>query len=98
MQSGGLAGQSLEDSLVLDETIIDELIDDISMTASVVTEGPTPPGPEEDYEAEVDSDIVTSVEPAPVISSGRTSISSVAATAAFSKDFLLHEPKSRSLW
>lgn len=80
-QSGGLAGQSLEDSLVLDETIIDELIDDISMTASVVTEGPTPPGPEEDYEAEVDSDIVTSVEPAPVIT-GRTSVSSVAATSS----------------
>lgn len=80
-QSGGLAGQSLEDSLVLDETIIDELIDDISMTASVVTEGPTPPGPDEDYEAEVDSDIVTSVEPAPVIT-GRTSISSVAATSS----------------
>jgi hypothetical protein len=80
-QSGGLSGQSLEDSLVLDETIIDELIDDISMTASVVTEGPTPPGPEEDYEAEVDSDIVTSVEPGPVIT-GRTSISSVAATSS----------------
>jgi hypothetical protein len=36
-------GQSLDDSLVLDETIIDELIDDISMTASVVTEVPGPP-------------------------------------------------------
>ncbi len=37
------ASQSLDDSLVLDETIIDELIDDISMTASVVTEMPAPP-------------------------------------------------------
>jgi len=33
-------GQSLDDSLVLDETIIDELIDDISMTASMVTDNP----------------------------------------------------------
>jgi len=36
-------GQTIEDSLVLDETIIDELIDDISMTASVVMEAPMPP-------------------------------------------------------
>ncbi len=32
------AGQTLDDSLVLDETIIDELIDDISMTGSMVTD------------------------------------------------------------
>jgi hypothetical protein len=31
-------GQTLDDSLVLDETIIDELIDDISMTGSMVTD------------------------------------------------------------
>ena len=34
-------GQSVDDSLVLDETIIDELIDDISMAASVVADLPT---------------------------------------------------------
>jgi len=38
MASGG---QAVDDSLVLDETIIDELIDDISMTASVVADAPT---------------------------------------------------------
>jgi hypothetical protein len=37
-----VAGQSLDDSLVLDETIIDELIDDISMTASLVADTPAP--------------------------------------------------------
>jgi hypothetical protein len=36
------SGQAIDDSLVLDETIIDELIDDISMTASVVMEAPMP--------------------------------------------------------
>lgn len=35
-------GQTIDDSLVLDETIIDELIDDISMTASAVLEAPMP--------------------------------------------------------
>jgi hypothetical protein len=38
---GMVSGQSSEDSLVLDETIIDELIDDISMTGSVVADLPT---------------------------------------------------------
>jgi hypothetical protein len=57
--SGPMGGASLEDSLVLDETIIDELIDDISMAATGVADGPEPPGDEEDYEAEVDSDIIT---------------------------------------
>lgn len=37
-QSISAASQGLDDSLVLDETIIDELIDDISMTGSVVTD------------------------------------------------------------
>ncbi|MGO9570219.1 MAG: hypothetical protein ACLP5H_22035 [Desulfomonilaceae bacterium] len=41
-QSSGAPGQTIDDSLVLDETIIDELIDDISMTASVVLEAPMP--------------------------------------------------------
>jgi hypothetical protein len=36
------SGPAIDDSLVLDETIIDELIDDISMTASVVLEAPMP--------------------------------------------------------
>jgi hypothetical protein len=40
-----VSAHSVEDSLVLDETIIDELIDDISMTSSAVTEEPTPQGP-----------------------------------------------------
>ncbi|AFM25647.1 hypothetical protein [Desulfomonile tiedjei] len=57
--SGSMAGASLEDSLVLDETIIDELIDDISMAATGVAESPEPPGEEEEYEAEVDSDIIS---------------------------------------
>lgn len=38
---GMVSGHSAEDSLVLDETIIDELIDDISMTGSVVADLPT---------------------------------------------------------
>jgi hypothetical protein len=33
-------GEGIDDSLVLDETIIDELIDDISMAGSVVTDSP----------------------------------------------------------
>ncbi len=37
-------GQGLDDSLVLDETIIDELIDDISMAGSVVTDMATSRG------------------------------------------------------
>ncbi len=41
-QSPVPSGQTIDDSLVLDETIIDELIDDISMTASVVMEAPMP--------------------------------------------------------
>jgi hypothetical protein len=41
-QSSAASGQSIDDSLVLDETIIDELIDDISMTASAVLEAPMP--------------------------------------------------------
>jgi hypothetical protein len=57
------SGQSLDDSLVLDETIIDELIDDISMTASVVTEMPVPPeGPV------YDSGHVTTIEAEPTTS------------------------------
>jgi len=52
---GIVTAQSVEDSLVLDETIIDELIDDISMTGSVVADlpssvverrAPAPPPPE----------------------------------------------------
>lgn len=46
-QSSMAQSQSIDDSLVLDETIIDELIDDISMTASVALEAPissTEPG------------------------------------------------------
>lgn len=39
----------VQDSLIVDETIIDELIDDISMTASVVTEAPADEG---DFEPE----------------------------------------------
>lgn len=35
--------QAVDDSLVLDETIIDELIDDISMTGSIVTDVVVPP-------------------------------------------------------
>ncbi len=38
-----LANQTLDDSLVLDETIIDELIDDISMAGSMVTDLPGQP-------------------------------------------------------
>jgi hypothetical protein len=41
-QSPAPPSQGIDDSLVLDETIIDELIDDISMTASVVLEAPMP--------------------------------------------------------
>lgn len=41
-QSIAASSQGLDDSLVLDETIIDELIDDISMTGSVVTDIVTP--------------------------------------------------------
>ncbi len=41
-QSPTAPSQAIDDSLVLDETIIDELIDDISMTASVVLEAPMP--------------------------------------------------------
>ncbi|MGB6065029.1 MAG: hypothetical protein WBG50_09485 [Desulfomonilaceae bacterium] len=41
-QSSMAQSQSIDDSLVLDETIIDELIDDISMTASVALEAPMP--------------------------------------------------------
>ncbi|MBI5250825.1 MAG: hypothetical protein HY912_15155 [Desulfomonile tiedjei] len=78
-----LAGQSLEDSLVLDETIIDELIDDISMTGSVVADGPLPPGPDEDYEPEIESDVVTSVESPPVTTTmGRVTSTSVATTSS----------------
>jgi hypothetical protein len=40
-QPGIVTSQAVEDSLVLDETIIDELIDDISMTGSVVADLPT---------------------------------------------------------
>jgi hypothetical protein len=57
--SGSTAGASLEDSLVLDETIIDELIDDISMAATGVADSPEPPGEEDEYEPEVDSDIIS---------------------------------------
>lgn len=35
---GAVVSQSMNDSLIVDETIIDELIDDISMTASVVAD------------------------------------------------------------
>jgi hypothetical protein len=45
------SGQAVDDSLVLDETIIDELIDDISMTASVVMEAPMPSTPSGRYGA-----------------------------------------------
>lgn len=80
--AGSIGGQSLEDSLVLDETIIDELIDDISMTASVVSDGPLPPGPDEDYEPEIESDVVTSVEPAPVTTVGRVTSTSMGTTSS----------------
>jgi hypothetical protein len=53
------AAPSLDDSLVLDETIIDELIDDISMAATVIGEipstgvtGPPAYGPDEPLEYE----------------------------------------------
>ncbi len=57
--------QGIDDSLVLDETIIDELIDDISMTGSVVSDPMTtsdtaPLPPDEDESDEVaapDSDV-----------------------------------------
>lgn len=38
-----VGGHTVDDSLVLDETIIDELIDDISMTGSSVADAPAPP-------------------------------------------------------
>ncbi len=41
---GAVSAQTVDDSLVLDETIIDELIDDISMTGSVVADVPTTSG------------------------------------------------------
>lgn len=41
---GAVSAQTVDDSLVLDETIIDELIDDISMTGSVVADAPTTSG------------------------------------------------------
>lgn len=41
---GAVSAQTMDDSLVLDETIIDELIDDISMTGSVVADVPTTAG------------------------------------------------------
>jgi hypothetical protein len=41
---GAVSAQTVDDSLVLDETIIDELIDDISMTGSVVADAPITSG------------------------------------------------------
>ncbi len=48
---GAVVSQSMNDSLIVDETIIDELIDDISMTASVVAD-PYPPPEAPAYDAE----------------------------------------------
>lgn len=77
-----LTGQSLEDSLVLDETIIDELIDDISMTASAVVDSPMPPGADEEYEPEIETDVVTTVEPAPVSTAARIATGSYATSTS----------------
>ncbi len=56
---------SLDDSLVLDETIIDELIDDISMAATVVGEIPTTGGGAPAYGADASEEYET-VEATPV--------------------------------
>jgi len=49
---GVVTSQSVEDSLVLDETIIDELIDDISMTGSMVADSGVEEADVPSYEAE----------------------------------------------
>ena len=67
---------SITDSLVLDETIIDELIDDISMTGTVVTNAPTSStgsgsfGPEQESSeypngSEEELEVVAPLKPAP---------------------------------
>ena len=67
---------SLDDSLVLDETIIDELIDDISMAGSVVADVSSAVVPEEyvtepEMEGEVEVEAAT-VEPRPRVAHLRT--------------------------
>lgn len=55
---GAVVSQSMNDSLIVDETIIDELIDDISMTASVVADPyPPPEAPAYVPEPEIEPDL-----------------------------------------
>jgi hypothetical protein len=75
-----VASQAVEDSLVLDETIIDELIDDISMTASAIADI-VPPGLEAPGPGQQPSTVVSTPRMSPPVASSvhprASSVSSV---------------------
>jgi hypothetical protein len=77
---------SLDDSLVLDETIIDELIDDISMTGTTVSDaGGSVPESDEEYLAPPlppPSSVVSGVQRSPVAIAGGTR-GAVSTTSSF---------------
>jgi len=73
-----VTNQAVDDSLVLDETIIDELIDDISMTGSVVTDIVSPPvEPPERHRTTISSTRITPAIAPAIAPSGTPRVSSV---------------------